>query len=79
MGPLVEITLTSAGRRRFNSMAAAAFPAQPPQNQLGIVVDGTVQAAPAVMAPRIDGSIQVSGDFTASDARAIARAINASR
>lgn len=75
-GWVVDFSLTRAGKRSFNQLAAASFPQQPPQNSAAIVLDGVVQTAPAFSTPSFNGDVQISGSFTRAEAEALAAVLN---
>jgi hypothetical protein len=70
----VSITLTDAGLRSFNDLAAACFDRKPacPVARIAIVVDGVVQSSPSVQTPSFNGPIQISGDFSEREAKDLA-------
>jgi preprotein translocase subunit SecD/SecD/SecF fusion protein len=56
----------------FNQEGAEVWAEYTTQNvgqQIAIVLDGTVQSAPVVREPILDGNTQISGDFTPEEAR----------
>jgi preprotein translocase subunit SecD len=57
-------------------LAAHAYGRVSPQNEVALVLDGMVYSNPAFQEPRFDGVIQVSGNFTKSEADELALAIN---
>ncbi len=75
-GWVVDFTFTREAKRIFNELAADSFPKQPPENSVAIVLDGVVQSAPAFRTPSFSGSVQISGNFTESEAEAIAAALD---
>ena len=79
VGNTVDLTLTATGLAKFNALAASSFGRPTPRDEVAIVVDGVVYAAPAFQSPSFSGSPQITGDFTAGQARSLAVAINASR
>jgi preprotein translocase subunit SecD len=60
--PAVDITLKADGARIFDSYAA-----QHQGEQIAIVLDGIVQSAPTINAPRFGGNVQIQGQFTQSE------------
>lgn len=76
-GWVVNFGLTTNGLKRLNRHTANAFAYPTPMNEIAIVVDGGVASSPVVQAPEYAGEIQISGDFTSTEARAIARRIRA--
>ena len=64
------------GDQLWNRLAAACFnrTAQCPTGQLAMVLDGTVISAPTVNEPEFTGgTVQISGSFTADEARELAK------
>jgi len=75
---VVVVTLRSGavGEDQWNAVAAQCFNKEEtcPSQQLAIVLDGEVISAPAVQEPTFTGgSVQISGDFTESEARQLAK------
>ncbi len=68
-GWVVDITFNSAGSAKFNALAAELFPRQ---GAVAIVLDGVVQSAPTFRAASFTGSVQISGDFTQTEAEDLA-------
>jgi len=64
-----------AGENQWNLLAAQCFQksATCPTGQIAIVLDGTVISAPVVQTPNFSGSVQISGDFSESEARDLAK------
>ena len=75
-GYVVLLTLRKDGLAKFNVLAAHAYGRVSPQNEVALVLDGMVYSNPAFQEPRFDGVIQVSGNFTKSEADELALAIN---
>ena len=71
-GWVVDITFNSDGSTKFNALAAASFPKSPPQNAVAIVLDGVVQSAPAFRTSSFTGNVQISGNFTQTEAEDLA-------
>ena len=71
-GWVVLLRLNGEGRDKFNALAKASFPKEAPQNSVAIVLDGVVQSAPAFQTDTFDGDVQISGDFTETEARDLA-------
>jgi preprotein translocase subunit SecD len=65
---VVNLTLDDEGGRLFEQLTAELSTKTPPQNQLAIVVRGRVVTAPTVMSPIPGGQVQISSNFTQSDA-----------
>ncbi len=64
---LINFTLTSPGSATFDSIAKATY-----QKQLGIVLDGLVESAPTINSQSFNGSGQITGNFSESQAKALA-------
>ncbi len=71
-GWVVDITFNSSGSAKFNALAAASFPKPDPQNAVAIVLDGVVQSAPAFRTSSFAGNVQISGNFTQTEAEDLA-------
>jgi preprotein translocase subunit SecD len=65
--PIVNVRLNEAGTRRFATATRTSI-----GQRLAIVLDGHVLTAPTVMSPIEEGEIQISGHFTAAEARDLA-------
>ena len=73
---VVSLRSGADGDVQWNKMAAACFnrTEQCPTGQLAMVIDGTVISAPSVNEPEFTGgSVQISGSFTADEARDLAK------
>ena len=73
---VVSLRSGADGDIQWNKMAAACFnkTEQCPTGQLAMVLDGTVISAPSVNEPEFTGgSVQISGSFTADEARDLAK------
>ena len=71
-GWVVDITFNSDGSTKFNALAAVSFPKPAPQNAVAIVLDGVVQSAPAFRTSSFTGNVQISGNFTQTEAEDLA-------
>jgi hypothetical protein len=74
----VTLTFTSDGIEQVNALASQCFAREPrcPTGQLAIVVDGEVLSAPTIQQPEFGtDQIDVSGDFTESEAEELAAAL----
>jgi preprotein translocase subunit SecD len=60
--PAVDIGLKEEGARLFDQYAAAHQ-----GERFAIVLDGIVQSAPTINAPRFNGQAQISGNFTIAE------------
>jgi len=75
---VVTVSLAEgAGTTQWNELAQACYyrdEARCPTGQLAIVLDGVVQSAPTVQEPFFSGgSVEISGAFTESEAKDLAR------
>lgn len=71
----VDLTLTSAGAKKFADTTKSLYTQEAPNNQFGIVLDGVVMSAPSVNEPILGGSATISGTFTAEEATALAQVL----
>ena len=71
-GWVVVLNFNSVGQKKFNDLAASSYSKSPPQNAVAIVLDGVVQSAPAFQTPNFDGSVEISGNFSQTDAEDLA-------
>ena len=71
-GWAVELTLNPLGSKEFNALAAQSFPKSPPQNAVAIVLDGVVQSAPAFRTSSFAGNVQITGNFSQTEAEDLA-------
>lgn len=71
-GWVVDLTFNSEGSTKFNALAAASFSKSPPQNAVAIVLDGVVQSAPAFRTANFSGNVQISGNFSQTEAEDLA-------
>jgi preprotein translocase subunit SecD len=80
----VSVNLRGDGQATWNSLASQCYNTQPTcpstqpgvRGQLAIVLDSVVQSAPQVNQPSFADSVAISGDFTQSEARALASVLN---
>lgn len=72
----VSMTLTGGGLGKFNVLAAKSYGQQPPQNEVAIVLDGVVQSNPAFQARSFSGPVQITGNFSSTEAEDLAKLIN---
>ena len=77
-GVTVELRDGSAGLDIWNSIAAQCFNRSEacPTGQLGIELDGTIQSAPTMNQANFTSGVEITGDFTESEARNLARVLN---
>jgi preprotein translocase subunit SecD len=74
-GWLVNLTLDDQGAAAFGRLTADLATKQPPLNQLAIVVRGQVVSAPTVMSAIPGGELQITGNYTKTDAEKLASRI----
>lgn len=74
----VEYDLTTEGADRFALATERVAALAPPRNAIAIVVAGRVVSAPFVHAVIPEGRIQLTGDFTQSEAKALAAQLGGS-
>lgn len=74
----VNVDLSSDGKTTFNQLASECFNAQAtcPTKQLAIVLDDIIQSAPTVQQSYFPDKVTISGSFSESDARSLARVLN---
>jgi len=75
-GYAVTVKFNDAGAKKFDELAAASFPKSPPQNQVAIVLDGVVQSAPAFRTSSFSGDVEITGNFSPSEAGDLATIVN---
>ena len=77
-GVTVDLRSGSAGLDVWNAIAAQCFNRTEacPTGQLGIELDGTIQSAPTMNQANFTSGVEITGDFTESDARNLARVLN---
>ena len=75
-GYAVAMNLTGDGLDKFNALAARSFGQTSPRDQVAIALDGIVQSNPAFQTPNFDGAVQISGNFTSTEASDLAKLIN---
>jgi len=75
---IVTVDLRSDGQDTWNALATECFNGTSvcPSHQLAIVLDDVIQSAPTVQTPNFPGSVQISGAFTESEVRSLARVLN---
>jgi len=71
-GWVVVLKLRDSGSAAFNQLAQVSYPKAPPENAVAIVLDGVVQSAPAFQEPSFQGDVQISGDFSETEAKDLA-------
>jgi hypothetical protein len=68
----IDLELTPAGLEKFNALAASGYGRPSPQNQVALVVDGTVETAPQLNTSHFDNDgVRVSGNFSEAEARRV--------
>lgn len=72
---IVGLRPGAQGRDIWNAAAAQCYSGSPtcPTRQLAIVLDDRVISAPVVQTPSFDDEVQVTGDFTETEARDLAK------
>ena len=77
-GVTVDLRDGAKGNDIWNALASQCFSkAQTcPTGQLAIELDGTLQSVANVQTPNFNGSVQISGSFSQSEARNLARVVN---
>ncbi len=77
-GVTVDLRDGSKGLDIWNSIAAQCFNKAEacPTGQLGIELDGTIQSAPSMNQANFTSGVEITGDFTESEARNLARVLN---
>ena len=73
-GPVVEITFTAAGAKRFALITGASI-----NKRLAIVFDGKLLSAPTILSEISGGRAQITGNFTAAEAETIAGVLNSQK
>jgi len=76
VGNVVEMTLKDQGLTKFNALAAKSFGQTSPTNEVAIVLDSIVQSNPAFQSANFSGPVQISGNFSTSEAEDLAKLIN---
>jgi preprotein translocase subunit SecD len=76
-GVVVGLRGGSAGEGVWNALASACYSGSEscPSKQLAIELDGEIVSAPTVNSPTFNGNVQISGSFTESEARQLARVL----
>lgn len=75
-GWVVDVRFRRDAGRAFDRLATASIDLPPPRNEVAIVVDDVVQSAPAFQSDSFPDGVQISGAFTAREARALAAAFH---
>ena len=74
--PAVSMTMNATGSRQWAKMTAAAA-AKSPQGRVAIVLDNFVYTAPTVQGEIPNGNSQITGSFTAEEAKDLANVLKA--
>ena len=71
---LVAVELTNDGNAKFNEIAGACFNGAPecPTKAVAIELDGIVKSAPTVQEPTFQGEVQITGQFSETEAKTLA-------
>jgi preprotein translocase subunit SecD len=72
----VAFTLNSAGTSKFAAVTQRLVSLSAPTNELAIVLDNVVQSAPAVVSAITNGSGEITGNFSESEAKNLAVVLN---
>jgi len=77
-GVVVDLRSGAKGEDVWNTLATQCFNAETtcPTKQIAIELDGSLQSVATVETPTFNGSVQISGSFSQSDAKNLARVIN---
>lgn len=65
----VDLTMTTNGAKTFADVTKYLYEQKEPMNQLAIVLDGLVKSAPKINEPILGGNAQITGTFTAEEAK----------
>lgn len=71
-GWMVTLDFNGEGAQRFGDLTQRVTNLQPPRNQVAIVLDGVVFSAPQIQQAILGGQAQITGSFTAEQARDLA-------
>ncbi len=77
-GVVVDLRGGADGEDVWNNLAGQCYSSADtcPTQQIAIDLDGSIQSAATVQQPTFNGSVEISGSFTESDAKNLARVIN---
>ncbi|MEN9646843.1 MAG: putative protein-export rane protein SecD [Actinomycetota bacterium] len=77
-GVVVDLRSGADGEDVWNNLAQQCYSAADtcPTQQIAIDLDGALQSVATVQQPTFNGSVEISGSFTESDAKNLARVIN---
>jgi preprotein translocase subunit SecD len=75
---IVTVDLRDDGQVTWNALAQQCFNGTStcPSHQLAIVLDNVIQSAPTVQTPDFPGTVQISGAFSETEVRSLARVLN---
>ena len=65
----VDLTMTTKGAKTFADLTKYLYKQKDPTNQLAIALDGLVVSAPKINEPILGGNAQITGSFTAEEAK----------
>lgn len=74
-GWVVNLEFDGEGTDALSKISNKLVPLPAPKNQFGIVLDGLVVSAPYFQQPINDGRAQISGNFTAQEAKDLAQVL----
>jgi preprotein translocase subunit SecD len=69
------LSFDDEGKKLFSALTSELAQKTPPDNQIAIVVNGSVVTAPTVQSAITDGQVQISGTFTKEAAEKLANQI----
>ena len=73
----IQFDLDSEGARKFADATTTAVSAQPPANQIAIIVDHQIVSNPVVQSPITNGTGVITGNFTEQSAKDLATVLSA--
>nr|WP_223166517.1 protein translocase subunit SecD [Nonomuraea sp. SYSU D8015] len=68
----VQLDFKSKGAGAWGDLTTKAYNAQPPRNQVAVVLDGVVITAPNIISPIPGGRAEITGNFTQASATQLA-------
>jgi len=71
----VDLTMTTGGAKTFADVTKYLYKQKAPTNQLAIALDGLVVSAPRINEPILGGNAQITGSFTAEEAKNLAEVL----
>ena len=71
----VDLTMTTKGAKTFAEVTKYLYKQKEPQNQLAIALDGLVVSAPRINEAILGGNAQITGSFTADEAKNLAEVL----